>query len=249
MKMRLWLPTLTIGLLMLPVSIAQSPAFAVATIRPSLEHVRFESDGATQIAPGTLHMRDVTVDTCMKWAYHVQEAQVAGPDSLRSERYDIQAKADGPVDEEQMRLMLRQLLADRFKLTFHRETRVMRAYALTVVHGGHKMHESAPDTRPSRENTAISTIAKSISMLEFANFLADPLETPVVDQTNLKGRYDFVLDFTPYLPVLDRPFRPDDFTGVLPAALQGELGLKLERLNKTPVEVLVVDHVEKPSEN
>jgi uncharacterized protein (TIGR03435 family) len=221
----------------------------VATIRPSLEHVKFESDGATKITPGTLHMRDVTVDTCIKWAYNVQEAQVAGPDSLRAERYDIQAKADGPANEEQMRLMLRQLLADRFKLTFHRETRVMRAYALTVVRGGHKMHESAPDTPPSRENTAISTIAKSISMVEFANFLADAVETPVVDQTNLKGRYDFVLDFTPYLPVLDRPLELHDFLEALQAALERELGLKLERLNKTPVEVLVVDHVEKPSEN
>src|SRR3954463_16355618 len=95
-----------------------APAFAVATIRPSAEQVKFESDGETQVTPTTLHMRDVTIDTCIKWAYDVQEAQVTGPDSLRSERYDIQAKADAPTTDEQMRLMLRQVLAERFKLTF-----------------------------------------------------------------------------------------------------------------------------------
>jgi uncharacterized protein (TIGR03435 family) len=249
MKVPLWLPALAAVLLLVPAAAAQSPAFGVATIRPTVDHVNFEKDGATQISPGSLHMRDVTLDTCIKWAYNVQEAQVAGPDALRSDRYDIQAKADGPATDDQMRLMFRQLLADRFKLDFHRETKVMRAYALTVLPTGQKLHESAPDTPRRRENTAVSTIAKSISMPEFANFLADAVETPVVDQTNLKDRYDFVLDFTPYLPVLDRPLQLHDFLEALQAALEGELGLKLERLNKTAIEVLVVDHVEKPSES
>ena len=180
--------------------------------------------------------------------YNVQEKQISGPD-LRSERYDVQAKADGPASEDEMRLMMRQLLAERFKLSFHRENREMKAFALTVLPTGPKMHESAPGTPTHRENTAYSTIAKAMTMQEFADFLSGPMETPIVDKTGLKERYDFVLDFRPYLPVVDRPLGLDDFLGAMKAALEGQLGLKLERLNKTPIEVLVVDHVEKPSEN
>lgn len=227
---------------------AQQSSFSVATIRPSAEQVKFESDGEIQVTPTTLHMRDVTVDSCLKWAYEVQEAQVAGPDALRSERYDIQAKADAPTTEQQMRLMVRQLLADRFRLSFHRETRDMRAYALTVARGGHKLHESLPGTKPVRQNTSVSTIAKGLTIQEFADFLAGPLKTPIMDQTGLTGRYDFVLDFTNYLPP-GGPRGLDDFLDAIPATLQGELGLKLERQSKIPIEVMVVDHLEKPSEN
>jgi len=248
LNLRLTFLMLAAGLVFLPVATAQSTAFAVATIRPSAADVKFESDGETKTTPTTLHMRDVTVDTCIKWAYDVQEAQVVGPDLLRSERYDILAKADQPVTDDQMKLMLRQLLADRFKLTFHRETKEMRAYALTVVRSGHKLHPSAVGTKPSRENTAISTIAKGLTIQEFADFLAGPLKTPIVDQTGLKGQYDFVLDFTQYLPP-GGPRGLDDFLDAIPATLEGELGLKLERQTKIPVEVLVIDHVEKPSAN
>jgi uncharacterized protein (TIGR03435 family) len=242
------LPGLALMVLLVCGASAQAPAFAVATIRLSAAGVNFESDGETQMTPTTLHMRDVTIDSCIKWAYDVQEAQVAGPDLLRSERYDILAKADAPTTDEQMRLMLRQLLADRFQLTFHRESREMRALALIATHPGNKLHESAPGTQTVRQNTASSTIAKALTMQEFADFLAGPLKTPVVDQTNLKGRYDFVLDFTSYLPVGERP-NESSVLNILQAALQGELGLKLEKEAKTPIEVMVIDRVEKPSPN
>ena len=250
MKMGLSISVVVASLVLTGAAIAQSsPAFAVATIRPTLEEVKFERDGATQITPGNLHMRDVTLVYCIEWAYNVQEKQVSGPDLLRSERYDIRAKADGLASEDEMRLMMRQLLADRFKFSFHRESREMKAFALTVAPTGSKMKESAPGTTPHRENTAYTTIAKAMTMQEFADFLAAPMETPMVDQTGLKGRYDFLLDFRPYLPVVDRPLGLDDFLGAMQAALEGQLGLKLERLNKMPIEVLVVDHLEKPSEN
>src|ERR1700712_5614851 len=75
---------------------AAQAAFAVASIRPSAESVRFEHDGKTTTSPGRLLMRDVTVSTCIKWAYGVQSSQVSGPDSVDHVRYDIEAKADGP---------------------------------------------------------------------------------------------------------------------------------------------------------
>jgi uncharacterized protein (TIGR03435 family) len=248
MRIALWLPFLLTATLLATLAPAQGPAFAVASIRPSAAEVKFERDGATDTTPGTLHMRDVTLVYCIEWAYKVQEKQVSGPELLRSPRYDIQAKADGPATEDEMRLMMRQLLADRFKFSFHRESRLMKANTLTQLPAGHKMHESAPGAVPHRENTAYSTIAKAMTMQEFADFLAGPMELPRVDHTGLKGRYDFVLDFRPYLPV-GGPQSLDDFLGAMQAALEGELGLKLERVNKLPVEVLVVDRLEKPSDN
>ena len=231
-------------------STASAQSFAVASIKPSREEVKFEHDGKTETSPGNLRMQDVTVSTCIKWAYGVQDSQISGPEWLQSQHYDIVAKADAPVAEDQMKLMLRTLLADRFKLSFHLQSKEVRSYALTVAKGGHKLHESASDAKPSRQNSAMGTIAKATTMKEFADFIAGPLQTPVVDMTGLSGRYDFVLDFTPYLPDGEHVMKVDfaNTTGIIIAALQRELGLKLESKRES-VDVLVIEHVEKPSEN
>ena len=110
--------------------------FAVASIRPSAGDVKFEHDGKTEITPGTLTMRDVTAATCIKFAYGVQDSQISGPEWLQSEHFDILAKADSPVAEPQLKLMMQALLADRFKLSFHRQNKELSAYALTVAKGG-----------------------------------------------------------------------------------------------------------------
>src|ERR1700753_2574490 len=75
-------------------------SFAVASIRPSAQEVKFESDGETKLRPGSVTMRDVTIQTCIKWAYGVQRAQVLGPGLLTSEKYDIEAKAEEPANED-----------------------------------------------------------------------------------------------------------------------------------------------------
>jgi uncharacterized protein (TIGR03435 family) len=229
---------------------AQQPAFAVATIRPSSSEVKFEHDGETETSPVTLEMHDVTVHTCIKWAYGVQDSQISGPAWLDSERYDLVAKADTPATNEQMKLMLQTLLADRFQLAFHHQSKESKAFALTVAKGGPKLSPAAaPDAKPFRQNSANGTIAKSMTIRDFADFISGPLQMPVVDETGLTGKYDFAIDFTPYLPDAKNmgPDRPDA-TSILMAALQGELGLKLES-RKTQVDVMVIDHVEKPSAN
>ena len=230
---------------------AAQVAFAAATIKPSAGAVQFEHDGKTETSPGSLRMRDVTVNTCIKWAYGVQDNQISGPSWLQSEHFDIVAKSDEPANNDQIKLMLQTLLADRFKLTFHRQSKELKAFVLTVAKGGAKLSPAAaPDGKPFRQNTANGTIAKSITIQEFADFISGPLQMPVVDQTGLPGRYDFAIDFTPYLP--DPTHNMDgtkpDTTGILMAALDGELGLKMES-RKAQVEVMVVDHIEKPSEN
>jgi uncharacterized protein (TIGR03435 family) len=229
---------------------ASAQAFAVASIRPSAAEVKFEHDGKTETTPGTLRMQDVTVSTCIKWAYSVQDRQISGPEWLQSQHYDIIAKADGPATEDEMKLMLRALLADRFKLSFHREGKELRSYVMTVAKSGHKLHESPSDGKPSRQNSAIGSTVRATTLKEFGDFLSGPLQTPVVDMTGLTGRYDFVLDFTPYLPDGEHAMKTDyaNTTGIIIAALQGELGLKLES-RKESVDVLVIEHVEKPSEN
>jgi uncharacterized protein (TIGR03435 family) len=234
-----------------PGAAAQGPAFDVATIKPSAESVKFEHDGKTEFSGETLRMQDVTVNTCIKLAYHVQDRQIAGPSWLQSDHFDITAKADGPVDEGTMKQMLQSLLADRFRLSFHREPREMKAIVLTVASGGPRLSPAAaPDAKPFRQNSANGTIAKSMPIGEFADFLSGPLDMPVVDRTGLPGKYDFSIDFTPYLPDPAKNMdgtRPDT-TSILKAALHDELGLNMEG-SKAPVEVLVVDHVEKPSQN
>ena len=91
---------LLVGMFLLGTSVAASSAaaqeFAVASIRPSAEPVKFESDGETKVTTGVVRMRDVTIETCIKWAYRVQKSQVSGPGLLTSERYDIVAKVRGP---------------------------------------------------------------------------------------------------------------------------------------------------------
>jgi uncharacterized protein (TIGR03435 family) len=222
--------------------------FAVASIRPSSQSVQFERDGKTDTTPGTLRMRDVTIQTCIKWAYGVQRAQVVGPDDLEQVHYDIEAKSDEPVKPEQMKLMMQALLADRFKLKFHREQKEMRRYAMVVLPtGSRNLKPSEPGGEPYRQNSARGTVVRSTTMQEWADFLAGPLETPVVDKTGLPGRYDFSIDFTPYLPKDQVPMQQDPGY-IVNITLQGDLGLKLEP-GKGPVEVMVVDHVEKPSEN
>jgi uncharacterized protein (TIGR03435 family) len=229
---------------------ASAQTFSVASIRPSAGQVQFEHDGKTEITPGMVTMRDVTAATCIKFAYGVQDAQISGPDWLQSNHFDIIAKADQPVPPDQLKLMMRALLTERFKLAFHRQNKELSAYAMTIAKGGAKLKESAPDEKPSRENSAIGTVARAVTMKELADLIAGPLQMPVVDQTGLPGRYDFTLDFTPYLPGGEQVMKVtfDNNNGIIIAAMQGELGLKLESKKET-VDVLMIDHVEQPSAN
>jgi len=223
------------------------PSFAVASIRQSGAEVKFEHDGKTDTSPGHLLMKDVTVQTCIKWAYGVQHSQIIAPPWTDSEHFDIDAKADDPVDIPQLKLMLQTLLADRFKLTFHREKRELKGFVMTVAKSGSKMRPTPPDVAHSWQNSANGTVATGITMQEFADYMAGPMEAPIIDDTGLPGKYDFTLDFTNYLPA-DMRVMHAEATGVIISALQGELGLKLEG-SKTMFDVMAIDHVEKPSDN
>lgn len=232
-------------------ALAQQPTFGVATIRPSAESVPFERDGRTEFTPDMLRMQDVTISTCIRMAWHLQEGQVDGPELLTDQRYDITAKTDAPATKEQMKLMFRNLLQERFRLAFHHEQRELKVYLLAVAPSGPKLKAAAnPDAVPFRENSANGTVVRSMPLSGFADFLSSPLERPVLDRTALSGKYDFAIDFTSYIPEPGKNMdasRPDAVS-LLRAVMRDQLGLTLNS-GKALVDVIVVDHVEKPAEN
>jgi uncharacterized protein (TIGR03435 family) len=206
------------------------------------------SDSEGRCAPNRSVGQTFTVTNCplgelILFAYDVLQQQVSGQTSLLGEEYDVTAKAEHAVSRSEMRRMLQTLLKDRFKLTLHRETKEIPVYALVVAKDGPKFHEcqTASEGGPTPvkgsegqlifQNTAMSDIVFALSRR-----IADRI---IVDKTGLTGKYDF--DMTWYLK-LGKPDPPPVFTAVQ------ELGLQLEP-QQSPVEFLVIDHVDKPSGN
>jgi uncharacterized protein (TIGR03435 family) len=210
------------------------------------------------VSPGGLTMTNVSLGYCIRWAYNVQDYEIIAPDWTRFEiRYFIAAKAGEPVPEDQLKLMLQQLLAERFKLTLHHEKRELPAYALVLAKGGIRMHRSASEGESTFKPAGpYAYAAKNIPITRLLQFLGPPAgaSRPVVDRTGLEGAFDFTLDLGRYL--LDETGRPTfdssgrvDYEPALMRGLSEQLGLKLEPI-KSPFDVLVIDHVEKtPSQN
>jgi uncharacterized protein (TIGR03435 family) len=147
--------------------------------------------------------------------------------------------------------MLRTLLADRFGLKVHRESKEMQVYALTLAKGGQKFHESAANGEAAFTNEGNGAlIASHVSMSELASKISEPLGRPVIDATGLKGRYDIRIDVTAYRTENENGKGAQlDMMSILFNALQAQLGVKLEGRRET-VDILTVDHAEKtPSEN
>lgn len=213
--------------------------FEVASIKPSDVGGNY-----VEVTPAGLTVHSATLATCIKWAYGVQFSQISGADA--PERYDIVAKTAGPVPADELKQMFQNLLADRFKLSLHRQTREMQIYALEIEKKEPRFHESQGDGESRQQaKSKLNRQWKWTTMAQFADNLSDAMESKVIDQTGLAGRYDFSLDLTPYLPA-DRE-RPD-LPGMMLTAIREQLGLKLTA-TRAPVEVLVIDHVEKPSPN
>jgi uncharacterized protein (TIGR03435 family) len=154
--------------------------------------------------------------------------------------------------------MLQKLLTDRFKLTFHREKKEFAIYALTIAGKGSKLTVGKPDPSPegapplvfALSPTGARLAARDASMGDFAWVMQrSALDRPVVDRTGLSGRYDFDLEWSPDETQFDgnvpprNPDEPDLFT-----AMQQQLGLRLEAM-KGPIDALVIDQVQRPSEN
>jgi uncharacterized protein (TIGR03435 family) len=244
---------------------AASPAFEVASVKASDTSAGREGGrgmgmgmgggrgGNIQVAPASLNMRNVTLKNAIRWAYHVTEYQVSGPDWLDSERFSIVAKSASPATEDQLQLMMQGLLTDRFKLAFHRQTKEFQVYVLAPGKNGTKLQESKTEgeaaVQPQMDRMSVSVQRTPISQM--IDMLTPVLGAPVIDETGLKGRYDVTVNLAKYASEMQPGGggAPPDPLSLVMSALEGELGLKLER-RKIPLEVLVVDHAEKlPTEN
>jgi uncharacterized protein (TIGR03435 family) len=214
-----------------------------------------EGRGRETITPslGGVTMKNVHLKSVVQWAYHLQAIQVSGPAWLDDNRYDIVAKTAGEVPMERQRAMMQTLLADRFKLAFHRETKEMPAYVVSVAKSGHKLKPSQGEGEMEVKPTAGGRMAAAFShvtLAQLSEMAASPLQGVVIDQTGLKGSYDFTLDMSPFMGGGDfRPTGIEDIITILIQAAKEQLGIIIEQ-KKTPVEILIVDHAEKaPVEN
>ena len=189
----------------------------------------------------------VTLEDLVMHAYNLKDYQVSGiPEwgkGANGNRYDIQAKApgDAPPTTQQVRLMMQSLLAERFQLKAHRETKELPVYDLVVGKNGSKLKEPPPNAPPLDVK---SHIMRS-DMIPLVNLIAlYARDRPVIDKTNLTGTYEYPTDwFAAALPRNDGEPPASIFT-----LLPENLGLQLVP-SKAPVEILVIDRVEKPSEN
>ena len=292
----------------------QAPAFEVATIKPA------SMPTPADVAAGKLHV-GMTVDAqrvdigflslsdLITIAYRVKRYQVVGPDWMSGQRFDVQGKIPEGASRDQVPEMLQALLAERFKLAVHRDTKEHAVYALVVGKGGPKLKEAAPDADPpsseagggggvgvkvNREGRGGVIVGgrggnvkmqmkqggvmhfemPKMSMSGLADMLSPFMDRPVVDLTELKGNYQIELDLSmdemrnaaksagfamPGTP--ERPAAGGGDAGKSPVDAVSDpsgssvfqsvqqLGLKLEA-RKSPVETIVVDHLEKmPTEN
>jgi uncharacterized protein (TIGR03435 family) len=245
------------------------PSFEVATIKPN-------NTGATSmqglVIRGRKFMtRASSLGDLISFAYEVQAKQIVNaPDWLDKDRYDIEAtpEQEGVPNAAQIRTMIRKLIADRFSLKFHHDKREMSAYVLTVGKDGHKLKPTQlkgnlPGIGISPGTGGITLNMANATIQDFTGFLQIlVLDRPVVDKTGIQGRYDFRCTFTPdesqfggHPPPMPNQANntgsPDTAAATAPSlydAIQQELGLKLSA-EKTSVDVIAIDHVDKPSAN
>jgi len=215
---------------------------------------------------GGLSATGVTLKMLIGLAYGVFAYQITGgPAWIGTERWDIEAKTDGvqgQLPRAQSAALLRALFEERFQLKARRENKEMPVYALVVTKNGPKLKPNPDDPTKAKPSAMLgrgSGAFTNSSMAVLAGRLSEQLGRPVIDRTDLKGGYDFTLEWTPApgegsaesigLPPRAEPPSPGDSNGPsIFTALQDQLGLKLES-TKGPVDMIVIDHVERPSEN
>ncbi len=237
-----------------PMAANADPSFEVATIKPS------DPDHPGEDAPigHRVFFSGTTIRFLMAFVYDVHDKQIVdAPAWLASKQFDIEGVADSPGTPslEQVKVMLRKLLVERFGLRFHRDTQVMSAYVLTVGKGGAMLEGSkdrgGPPSFLGRPDLKMN--GRNLTMANFAQLLQSGImDRPVVDHTGLRGKYDFEIRWTPDQSEFGGrfPVKADsaDAPPGLFTAIQEQLGLKLSA-EKTSVKVMVIDRVEQPSPN
>ncbi len=230
------------GLLLFAFLAVSQLQFEVASIKPGDPE---SSESSVYPLPHGLRMKNATLKAMIRMAYGLNEYQLAGgPKWGETAAFDVEAKSPAGATIQQIPEMMQSLLMVRFRLEFHRETRTLPEYELVAAKGGARLQPASEEEL--RGPTGISSGDRMIKgraarVSDLIRMLIGVVGAPVVDRTGMDGRYDFSLQFAPLLG------KPDDALPDVFGAIQ-QLGLKLEPV-KGPVEVLVIDKAERPSEN
>lgn len=240
--------SLAMRLAQAPAAQSDPPRFEVASIRPSSpEEVAAGWSGCTT-TPGLVRCNNVTLKRCIVGAYGVGADRVlGGPGWMDADHFDITARAGQPLGDKALMVMLETLLAERFKLVLHRESRLGEAMVLEVGKKGPKL-QPAGAGRSSYSNAHERLDATTMTMADFAEILSRNLKLPVMDRTGLPGAFNFTLRWNADRGLADTDDRAADLRWEVSTAIVQQLGLTLKS-KRMPVEILVVDHAEKPSEN
>ncbi len=221
---------------------ALQKTFDVATIKPSSP----DQGGTTFYVPsgGRFGIKNITLKDLVAYAWNLRDFQISGgPGWVDSTRYDVVAQAAGPAPLEEFREMLQPLLTERFRLELHRTSKDPPFYVLAVGKNEAKLQPSQASSLDLRGGKGPIT-GRKIPLSMFTARLAESIGRPVIDRTGLKGDYDINLQWTPDdEPPSSDPARPSIFT-----AVPEQLGLRLES-QRGPVEILIIDRAERPTEN
>ncbi len=224
------------------------PEFEVASIRVAVK----DNSSGIGVHNERFETHNVTLKVLVARAFEVSTEEVfGGPDWADQDSYDIQAKM--PVDlsdsqkKEQRPLMLQALLADRFHLVMHRETRQVSGYTLTVGKSGPKLETANAEAGTNMDSSRSQLKAQNADMDGLTKFLADRLEAPVANKTGLTGGFNFKLRWSPDA-LAAKADAAADAPPILPTAVQEQLGLKLDS-GKISVAVIVIDSAAKPNAN
>jgi uncharacterized protein (TIGR03435 family) len=229
---------------------AQAPdlQFEVASLKPSPPDT---PPGTIYPAPGRQRYiaTGASLRNLITVAYRVRDNQISGgPGWLTTDYFEMNAEAERPSSVEELHVMLRNLIKERFKLRMHVETKELPVYVLSVDKTGVKMTPSDSTSAGDslvRQSAPGTLTARFTSMEYFAWLLSFFVDRPILDRTGLKGVYDFTLSWN---QVLSADLPGDSSGPGIFEALRKQLGLKLEPQNG-PLEILVIDHAEKPTEN
>jgi uncharacterized protein (TIGR03435 family) len=243
---------------------AQIPEFDAASVKPSAGGGR----KSLIASPSRITFSNVTMRDCLMAAYDVKDYQISGPDWMRTERFDIvatipAAASDGPAPENTMpgsvvltgtmRLMLQKLLTDRFRMTIHREKRDLPVYAMVVGKNGTKLKETENPGKSSFRMNGGSVAFTSVTVQELIDDMSQmrsaEMDRPVVDNTGLKGRYDFTVALFGTQDEMMAALNKGDFGTSIFTLIQEQLGLKLEP-QKLALDMVIVDKADRaPTDN
>jgi len=227
-----------------PNGVATPLEFDVASVKRSQPAMGARVSASTKFSSGRFTCSNLALHYLIAQAYRVQDYQVSGPDWMTTELYDVIATMPPATDADDVLLMLQRLLAERFRLTLHRETKELPVYGLIPGKNGPKLKQVDRSFSGGGLNSPGHLILPSVNMEGLATILSRRMDRPVLDMTGMRGYFEVSLEWTPDGYRITPPVDGASAGTSIFTAIQEQSGLKLEA-RKAPIEMIIVDHVEK----